>query len=70
VVDVEKKKILAAQTVLVTDGKITTVDKDRMYKLPEGTTIIEGEGKYLVPVLPMHIYIFSRAVAFMQDRTQ
>ena len=60
VVDVEKKKILAAQTVLVTDGKITTVDKDRMYKLPEGTTIIEGEGKYLVPgFTDAHIHFFQ-----------
>jgi imidazolonepropionase-like amidohydrolase len=60
VVDVEKKKILAAQTVLVTDGKISTVDKDRMYKLPEGTTIIEGEGKYLVPgFTDAHIHFFQ-----------
>jgi imidazolonepropionase-like amidohydrolase len=60
VVDVEKKKILAAQTVLVTDGKITTVDKDIMYKLPEGTTIIEGEGKYLVPgFTDAHIHFFQ-----------
>src|SRR6185436_9771562 len=60
VIDVEKKKILTGQTVLVTDGKITAVDKDRTYKLPEGTTIIDGEGKYLVPgFTDAHIHFFQ-----------
>lgn len=59
-VDVEKKKILSGQTVLVMDGKISSVDKNKQYKLPEGTTIIEGEGKYLVPgFTDAHVHFFQ-----------
>lgn len=59
-VDVEKKKILSGQTVLVTDGKISSVDKNKQYKLPEGTTILEGEGKYLVPgFTDAHVHFFQ-----------
>jgi imidazolonepropionase-like amidohydrolase len=60
VVDVEKRKIVAAQTVLVIDGKISSIDKDRQYKLPEGTTIIEGAGKYLIPgFTDAHVHFFQ-----------
>jgi imidazolonepropionase-like amidohydrolase len=60
VIDVEKKKILADQTVLVMDGKISSIDKDRQYKLPEGTTIIDGAGKYLVPgFTDAHVHFFQ-----------
>lgn len=60
VVDVEKKKILSGQTVLVMDGKISSVDKNKQYKLPEGTTIIEGEGKWLVPgFTDAHVHFFQ-----------
>lgn len=59
-VDVEKKKILSGQTVLVMDGKISSVDKNKQYKLPEGTTILEGEGKYLVPgFTDAHVHFFQ-----------
>lgn len=59
-VDVEKKKILSGQTVLVMDGKISSVDKNKQYKLPEGTTILEGEGKYLVPgFTDVHVHFFQ-----------
>jgi imidazolonepropionase-like amidohydrolase len=60
VIDVEKKKILTNQTVLVMDGKISSLDKDRQYKLPEGTTIIDGTGKYLVPgFTDAHVHFFQ-----------
>lgn len=60
VVDVEKRKILTAQTVLVMDDRITSIDKDRQYKLPEGTTIIDGTGKYLVPgFTDAHVHFFQ-----------
>ena len=49
VVDVEKKKLLPGYTVLVQDGKITVVDKDIKFKLPEGTVVIDGTGQYLAP---------------------
>lgn len=58
--DVERQKLLTGQTVLVQGDKIVSVDKDRMYKLPEGTTIIDGTGKYLVPgFTDAHVHFFQ-----------
>jgi imidazolonepropionase-like amidohydrolase len=60
VIDVEKKKIVPGQTVLVMDGKIVSVEKDRMYKLPGTTQVIEGTGKYLIPgLVDAHIHFFQ-----------
>jgi imidazolonepropionase-like amidohydrolase len=60
VADVEKKKLLPGYTVLVQEGKIAVLDKNRQYKLPEGTTILDGTGKYLVPGLSdAHIHFFQ-----------
>jgi imidazolonepropionase-like amidohydrolase len=59
-VDVEKKKILTGQTVLVTDGKITSIAKGKDYKLPEGAMVIDGRGKYLVPgFTDAHVHFFQ-----------
>ena len=60
VVDVEKKKIIPSQTVLIMDGRIISVEKDRVYKLPGTTQVIEGEGKYLVPgFTDAHVHFFQ-----------
>lgn len=60
VIDVEKKKILPGYSVLVMDGKISSVDKDKMYKLPGSTTVIDGTGKYLVPgFTDAHVHFFQ-----------
>lgn len=60
VVDVEKKKILEGYSVLVQDGKIIAIDKDRQYKLVPGTTVIDGIGKYLIPGLAdAHVHFFQ-----------
>ncbi len=60
VVDVEKKKLLPGYTVLVQDGKITVVDKDIKFKLPEGTVVIDGTGQYLAPgFTDAHVHFFQ-----------
>ncbi|HEX4877243.1 MAG TPA: amidohydrolase family protein, partial [Chitinophagaceae bacterium] len=60
VIDVENKKVLPGHTVLVMDGKISSVEKDPVYKLPAGTVVIEGEGKYLLPgFTDAHIHFFQ-----------
>ena len=65
VVDVEKNKILAGYDVVVIDGKIISVDKDRQYKLPPGTQIIDGMGKWLIPGLAdAHIHFFQSGGLF------
>jgi imidazolonepropionase-like amidohydrolase len=65
VVDVEKKKILAGYSVVVQDGKIISVDKDRQYKLAPGTTVIDGTGKYLIPgLVDAHVHFFQNGGLF------
>ncbi len=61
IIDVEQKKILAGYSVLIVDGKIAQVDKDKNFKqLPEGTTIIDGTGKYLSPgFTDAHVHFFQ-----------
>ena len=61
VIDVEQKKILAGYSVLIVDGKIVQVDKDKTFKqLPAGTTVIDGTGKYLSPgFTDAHVHFFQ-----------
>lgn len=60
VVDVEGKKILTGYNVVALDGKIVSIDKDKMYKLPEGTEVIDGSGKYLMPgLVDAHVHFFQ-----------
>jgi imidazolonepropionase-like amidohydrolase len=65
VMDVENKKILAGYDVVALDGKIVSIHKDRMYKLPPGTQVIEGSGKYLIPgLVDAHIHFFQSGGIF------
>ncbi|HYC61556.1 MAG TPA: amidohydrolase family protein [Thermoanaerobaculia bacterium] len=52
-------KVVAKQTVVVNNGRIESIlSGDAMVKLPEGTTIVDGSGKYLIPGLAeMHGHI-------------
>ena len=61
VIDVEQKKILAGYSVLIVDGKIAQVDRDKAFKeLPAGTTVIDGSGKYLGPgFTDAHVHFFQ-----------
>ena len=60
VLDVEKKAILTGYSVVVQDGKIISVDKDKQYKLAPGTTVIDGSGKYLIPgLVDAHVHFFQ-----------
>lgn len=60
-IDVEQKKILSGYSVLIVDGKIVQVDKDKNVKqLPAGTTVIDGNGKYLGPgFTDAHVHFFQ-----------
>jgi imidazolonepropionase-like amidohydrolase len=60
VLDVENKKILNGYDVLVMDGRISSIHKDKMYKLPAGTEVIEGAGKWLSPgFTDAHVHFFQ-----------
>lgn len=60
VIDVENKKVLTGYDVIAIDGKIVSVDKGKTFKLPDGTQVIDGSGKYLVPgFTDAHIHFFQ-----------
>ena len=60
VIDVENKKVLTGYNVVALDGKIVSVDKDKTFKLPPGTEVIDGSGKYLMPGLSdAHVHFFQ-----------
>jgi len=59
-VDVEKKKLLTGYNVLTMDGRILSVDKGKLPPLPNGTTEIDGAGKFLVPgFTDAHVHFFQ-----------
>ncbi|QMW23113.1 amidohydrolase family protein [Sandaracinobacteroides saxicola] len=49
--DADKQRFLDAQTVVVTDGKISRVGPAAGFTPAQGTTLIDGSGKTLVPGL-------------------
>ena len=60
VIDVEKKKLLTGYNVVALNGKIISVDNNKTFKLPEGTAVIDGTGKYLVPgFTDAHVHFFQ-----------
>jgi len=65
VLDVENKKILSGYDVVVLDGRIVSVDKDKQFKLPLGTEIIDGTGKWLSPgFVDAHVHFFQSGGLF------
>jgi len=60
VMDVEKKKVLTGYNVLAIDGRIISADKGKLPSLPDGTTEIDGTGKFLVPgFTDAHVHFFQ-----------
>lgn len=49
VVDVKTGKVLTNASVLVQNGIIQDVSVNKKYKLPEGTMVIDGASKYVIP---------------------
>lgn len=59
-VDVEKRQLLPNYSVRITDNLITEVAPTKRLKVTAKDTIIEGEGKYLLPgLIDAHIHFFQ-----------
>jgi imidazolonepropionase-like amidohydrolase len=57
VIPMTNDKVLAAQNVVVENGRIVSIGK-QLAKLPDGTKVVDGTGKYLAPGLAeMHGHI-------------
>lgn len=58
VVDVQKGELLLQQTVVIKDGRITSLQKD--VRIEKGDCVVNGSGKYLIPGLwDMHIHALT-----------
>src|SRR5687768_12793026 len=58
VLPMDKDTLLADQTVIVADGKITSIAQSRAAQVPDGAAKIDGTGKYLMPGLgELHAHI-------------
>jgi cytosine/adenosine deaminase-related metal-dependent hydrolase len=57
VVPMTAERVDYHQTVLVTGGEITAVGPSHEVEVPENTTVIDGDGAYLMPGLAdMHVH--------------
>ena len=55
VLPMDRERVLAGQTVLVADGRIVRIGAAAEVDVPDGATVIDGSGKYLMPgVAEMH----------------
>jgi imidazolonepropionase-like amidohydrolase len=60
VIDVIKQKLIPAQTVMIKDDIIATIQLSNKTKVPAGATVIDGTGKYLMPGLTdAHVHFFQ-----------
>lgn len=60
VLDVENKKVLNGYDAVVINDRIVSIHKDKMYKLPPGTEVIDGAGKWLSPgFVDAHVHFFQ-----------
>jgi imidazolonepropionase-like amidohydrolase len=58
--DVEKMKLLPRQTVVIDKDRISNVGSSEKIKVPAGATIINGEGKFLMPgLVDAHVHFFQ-----------
>jgi len=58
VIPMDEERILTDQTVLVKEGRIVAMGLSFSIIVPDGATIINGEGKYMIPALSdMHIHL-------------
>lgn len=58
VVPMDRERVLANQTVVVTGGRITAMGSAASVRLPAGATVVDGRGKYLMPGLAeMHAHV-------------
>ena len=64
VIAMTDESVTAAQTVIVTNGRITTVGAVADTEIPEGTRVVDGTERYLVPGLAeMHGHITGTSEA-------
>ncbi len=60
IIDVVKQKLIPAQTVTIKDNVIANIQPSSKVKVPEGSVIIDGSGKFLMPgMTDAHVHFFQ-----------
>lgn len=60
VVDIAAGALIPGQTVVVDEGRITSVGPSAEANLADGVTVVDGTGRYLLPGLTdMHAHVFT-----------
>lgn len=60
VLDVEKMKVLPAQTVVINNDRISNIGPVKKITVPAGAAVIDGSGKYLIPgLVDAHVHFFQ-----------
>jgi len=62
VIPMDRERVLPDQTVIVREGRISGIGAASRTKVPPGSTMIDGTGKYLIPALAdMHVHMKGEA---------
>ncbi|MBI4612875.1 MAG: amidohydrolase family protein [Planctomycetes bacterium] len=57
IIDVEKGTVAEGRTVLISKGRIVRVGPTTDVGVPSGTTVVDGEGKFLIPgLIDSHVH--------------
>ncbi|MDP2387331.1 MAG: amidohydrolase family protein [Bacteroidota bacterium] len=60
IIDVEKKKLVKEQTVLINKDQIVSIQASKSVKPAKGSTVIDGTGKFLMPgMTDAHVHFFQ-----------
>lgn len=60
IADVEKQELISNKTVEITNDIITDIQSNKKSKIPTGATVIDGNGKYLIPgLVDAHVHFFQ-----------
>lgn len=58
VIPMDSEQVLTAQTVIVSNGRITDIGPEAKIKVPRSALSVDGRGKYLMPGLAdMHVHL-------------
>ena len=62
IIPMDRERVLSDQTVVVREGRISRFGPASRTKVPAGSTVIDGTGKYLIPALAdMHVHMKGEA---------
>ena len=64
-------RMLENQTVIVTGDRITTIGPTDEIDVPQGATVIDGTGAYLLPgLVDTHVHIYNRHSEGQKEKSE